>query len=219
MKRSIWSLGAGLLLIGAIFWIAWMATSGPITLGGFSVDFSSSARNDDPLPMNQAIDAVEAYLGQLDDGNLALSVLMQFDNHFYATIKELDSGLYAFELLVDPITGQVVPEPGPNMMWNKKYGHMSMGVMKHVFGQDQADGMAIDSEKAREIAHQFLSQISPNAVVSGQVNRFYGYYTLFILNNHRLIGMLSVNDYDGRVWLHSWHGAFLDMYQQSELNY
>jgi len=31
-------------------------------------------------------------------------------------------GIYAFELLVNKRTGQIFPEPGPNMMWNLKEG-------------------------------------------------------------------------------------------------
>ena len=33
-------------------------------------------------------------------------------------------GIHAFELLIDRHSGAVYPEPGPNMMWNTKYGHM-----------------------------------------------------------------------------------------------
>ncbi|NIP27727.1 MAG: hypothetical protein GWO38_28915, partial [Phycisphaerae bacterium] len=40
-----------------------------------------------------------------------------------------DTGSGAFEVLVDPVTRNVFPEPGPNMMWNTEYGMMSGGNM------------------------------------------------------------------------------------------
>ena len=55
---------------------------------------------------------------------------MEFDNQFYAEVREKNSGTGAFELLVNKWTGAVVPEPGPNMMWNTKYGQMGMGMMR-----------------------------------------------------------------------------------------
>jgi hypothetical protein len=35
-----------------------------------------------------------------------------------------DTGTGAMELLINKPSGQVYPEPGPNMMWNTKYGMM-----------------------------------------------------------------------------------------------
>ncbi len=213
MKRNVWSLIAGFLLIGLIFWIAWATMSGPMMLGGFSAEFVPAPKGvESSMSMDQALDAVVAYLDRLDDENLTLSELMQFDNHFYAAIKERDTGMYAFELLVDPINGQVVPEPGPNMMWNNKYGHMKMGFMQQFFGQDQAgNDMGIGPEQAIQIAQQYLDQILSGTQVAEQAERFNGYYTLHTLKGDNPIGMLSVNGHDGRVWVHSWHGAFLDM--------
>lgn len=38
---------------------------------------------------------------------------------------------------------------------------------------------------------------------------FYGYYTLHVLKDGKIYGMLSVNAYTGAVWYHNWHGAFV----------
>jgi len=44
-----------------------------------------------------------------------------------------------------------------------------------------------------------------------EADRFYGYYTLHVLKDGQIYGMLSVNGYTGQVWYHSWHGPFLGM--------
>jgi hypothetical protein len=39
---------------------------------------------------------------------------------------------------------------------------------------------------------------------------FYGYYTLDFSTNGKVVGMLSVNGYSGAVFLHTWHGTFIE---------
>ena len=43
---------------------------------------------------------------------------------FYVVVVEKGTGIGAMELIVER-NGFVQPEPGPNMMWNTKYGHMA----------------------------------------------------------------------------------------------
>ena len=75
--------------------------------------------------------AVDAYLAQnYNNPDLEVVELMEFEKNFYAQVAEKSTEINAFELLIDPYTGVVWPEYGPNMMWNTKYGHMSgMGGM------------------------------------------------------------------------------------------
>jgi len=42
------------------------------------------------------------------------------------------------------------------------------------------------------------------------------YYTLHVLNDGQIEGMLSVNGYRGQVWYHSWHGQFVNMIELDE---
>lgn len=83
--------------------------------------------NADPLSIEDAETAVTDYLATLNNDDLALGEVMIFDNHAYAQIIDETTETGAFEVLVDPITGSVFPEPGPNMMWNTEYGMMSGG--------------------------------------------------------------------------------------------
>jgi len=44
-----------------------------------------------------------------------------------------------------------------------------------------------------------------------EADAFFAYYTLHVLTDGQVTGMLSVNGYSGQVWYHTWHGAFMDM--------
>src|SRR5215212_11513998 len=53
--------------------------------------------------------------------------VMEFANNYYAEVKERDTGIGAMELLINRPGSRVYAEPGPNMMWNNKYGMMAGG--------------------------------------------------------------------------------------------
>jgi hypothetical protein len=44
-----------------------------------------------------------------------------------------------------------------------------------------------------------------------QPDKFYGYYTLHILKDGQVVGMLSVNGFNSQVFPHTWHGNFIEM--------
>jgi len=75
-----------------------------------------------PLTIGEAAEQVERYLETWGNPELKLVEVMEFSNHFYAEVEEASTGIHAFELLVNKRTGQIFPEPGPNMMWNLKEG-------------------------------------------------------------------------------------------------
>ena len=182
--------------------------------GGSASGEQSSAA---PLTIDQAKTAVLAYLDGLDDPNLALKEVMIFDNQAYAEIVELDTGIGAMEVLVDPVTLAVYPEHGPNMMWNLKYGMMAgRGMMGRMMGgwgaRPNADSeMTVSPEEALQIAQDYLDQHLPGTQVGDETDPFYGYYTLHTEQDGQVIGMLSVNGYTGDVFLHTWHGKFIEM--------
>jgi hypothetical protein len=94
-----------------------------------------SLTNVDPLSIADAETAVINYLATLNDENLSLGEIMIFDNNAYAQIMNSETGQGAFEVLVDPTTRNVFPEPGPNMMWNTEYGMMNGGNYGMMNGQ------------------------------------------------------------------------------------
>lgn len=195
---------------------------GPGMMGTFS---GSGLANVEPLSISQAQKAVQDYLANLGDQDLELGEVMIFDNHAYAQILEKSTGIGAMEVLVDPQTLAVYPEHGPNMMWNLKYGMMSAwggygpGMMGgYGFGswsedqtQEVSADMPVKPEQAIESAQRYLDQVLPGTQAEEHTDTFYGYYTLHILRDGKLIGMLSVNGYSQQVFLHTWHGDFIEM--------
>ncbi len=150
------------------------------------------------LTLDQAVEKARSYI--TSDKNLTVSEVMEFENNFYAAVLEKDTGKGAMELLVDPYDGSVVPEMGPNMMWNQKYGHMGS-----LFGGNEQ----ISMEKADQLAQQTLDSQVTGAQVEATGVAFYGYYTFDYTIDGKIAGMLSVNAASGDTWLHTWHGAFI----------
>lgn len=196
--------------------------------------------NSTPITLDQAVSAARNYVSAYNNSNLALDEIIEFSNHFYVSVKEKNTGLGAFEILVDRFSGYVRPEPGPNMMWNTKYGQMGgrvgmmggggvmgRGGMMGGFGGGMSGRrwsnpanapttpMPVTSALARNNAQLYLNQILPGAVLDESTDTFYGYYTIEVVKDGKILGMLSVNGYSGQVWYHTWHGTVV---QEKELN-
>jgi len=189
--------------------------------------WNSPPPNARALSMEQAAQNINAYLQALREPDLQLAEMMEFENQFYAEIREKSTGVGAFEMLVDKWTGYVVPEPGPNMMWNTKYGSMGAGMMGGITGGGMMGGplwgpgqgyrggksadaaMPVDLAQAHKYAQDFLDARLPGTAVEKDGDVFYGYYTIHVLNKDGSVyGMLGVNGYSGWVWYHAWHGKF-----------
>ena len=181
----------------------------------------------EPLSIDQAAEQVEKYLDSWGNPDIKLAEVMEFSNHFYAEVEEEGTGVHAFELLVNKYTGQIFSEPGPNMMWNAKYGHMGGGMMGMMGGpwrrgssqyrrQDPAQPMKLKPEAAVERAQKYLDALYPGLKADKKVDRFYGYYTIHTLKDGKVHGMLSVNGYSGDVWYHTWHGRYVGMKEYEE---
>ena len=167
-----------------------------------------------PLTLDKATSIAKAYIAAWDSKtSLKLGEVMQFSNHFYGEALETESGRGAFEFLIDTTNGTVYAEPGPNMMWNLRYGTMSsmMGM-----GSPTEDGtkMTISAEQAVQNAQGYLDKALPGAKVEDKPLAFYGFYTLDVLRDGKIAGMVSVNGYTGQVWLHHWHGDFVNQNTQ-----
>lgn len=197
----------------------WYGGNGWAGCGGYGAGFSAAPTT--PLTITQAQEAVESFLQQYGNPNLALKEIMIFDNGGYAEIVEKDTGIGAMELLIHPTTRRVVPEMGPNMMWNTRYGMMmGRGMMGWGYGNTQgtAGEMTVTPEEAIKLAQDYLNQASwaEGLTVGDEVDPFYGYYTLHVLKDGKVAGMLSVNGYTGQVWYHFWHGNFVEMSEEQE---
>jgi len=70
--------------------------------------------------------------------------------------------------------------------------------------------MIVTSEQAVEYAQKYLNSNYAGATAATDPMQFYGYYTLDFEKDGQIIGMLSVNGYSGQIFLHTWHGTFIE---------
>ena len=163
------------------------------------------------MSMERADSIADKYLESLNDPDLAIGEIMEFEYNFYIVYYEKSTGIGAFEMLIDKETGRIFPEYGPNMMWNTKYGHGGMmggsGGMMGGFTQFPS-GDDVGEEEALQIAQGFLDEVYPGSEADDP-HPFYGYYTIHTIKDGEIFGMLSVNTYDGAVWYHNWHGEHI----------
>jgi hypothetical protein len=197
MSRPLVAAGAGLITLAWFvtavgLWARWAGTlEGP-------PGWQTPPR---PLTLEKVADVVRAELRRWGLVDLTPKEVMEFTNHFYVLVVEKGTGKGAMELLVE-WDGSVHPEPGPNMMWNTKYGHM--GSWRPL----PRGAPPVSRERARQLAQEFLAQTYPGTAAD-EGTELYGYFTFDVLRDGRPVGMLSVNAYTGQVWYHGWHGAFV----------
>jgi hypothetical protein len=174
--------------------------SGKMGRNGTGLPWGNNTTTGDRITIDQALDKAKAALSSYGT-NLKISEIMEFEDNFYVSVKESDTGRGAFELLVNPYNGNVGSEPGSNMMWNTKYGHMNFN------NSNQQSEMTVD--QAAEKASVYLKKALPAATLEKDGTAFYGYITFDYKVNGVVAGMLSVNSRSGDVWEHQWHGTFV----------
>jgi len=207
-------MGAGGMMDGYGGMMGAGSMMGPAMMGGWG-----GLADVEPLSIEDAEHAVAEFVAELDEADLAVGEIMIFENHAYAQVIDADSGQGAFEVLVDPLSGNVYPEPGPNMIWNTTYGHMAngrMGMMGMMggygfSGRIEEGEAALNATAVVERAQAYLDEYLPEATADDHADAFPGYYTLHVLRDGQIVGMLSVNAYTGAVFPHTWHGDFVNM--------
>jgi hypothetical protein len=200
---------------------------GPNMMGGYGYNNAKLPT----LTIDQAKVAAEKYLANLDDSDLEIAEIMIFDNNGYVIVREASTGIGAFELLMDAVLQIAYPEHGPNMMWNLKYsglnhqymmggnGYGMMGMMgggmmsgygwNSTTPLDVAAKMTVTAEQAVEYAQKYLD-VNFAGATTEHATQFYGYYTLDFEKDGKVAGMLSINGFSGQVFLHTWHGTFIE---------
>jgi hypothetical protein len=165
------------------------------------------------ISLDKAAELARRYVTSLGNPDLDVKEVMEFELNFYFIVYEKSTGIGAFEMLIDRYGGWIRPEPGPNMMWNTKYGmmrSMSRGGMVGGWSGTPTSNVTVTAEQAEKIVAEFLRGYLPGTSME-EPDVFYGYYTFHVLRAGRTYGMLSVNGYSGQVWYHNWHGAFIAM--------
>jgi hypothetical protein len=90
------------------------------------------------------------------------------------------------------------------------YGGNMMGNWNSTTPLDVSAEMTVTSERAIEYAQKYLDANISGATAAVDPIQFYGYYTLDFEKDGKVAGMLSVNGYSGQVFLHTWHGTFVE---------
>jgi hypothetical protein len=196
----------------AVFAFVWPgAAAGPGSPGMMGRGQSGQAGAPGSVSMNDAQKSAQAYVDRYGASSLKLAHIMEFQNNFYIVVGEKGTGRGAFELLVDRRTASVSREPGPDMMWNAKYGGMGgPGTGGPMMGGQSQGGepMTVSADQAKKLGQSWLAANQPGNMLE-EPTTFYGYYTFDFGRASKPVGMLSVNGYTGQVWYHTWHGAFV----------
>lgn len=209
--RGLLIIGVGAIAASLLLGIAGLAggwMSGSFGPGGGMMGFNFNGGGRD-IGMDRAVQIAQNVATSYPTGGLVADEVIEFSNNYYASIREQSSGIGAFEILIDRGNGNVVREPGPDMMWNAKYSMMRGGMMGGS-GVAGSRPMTVTAEQARDIGQQWLDA-NQSGTTANPADPFYGYYTIDFEKNGNLVGMLSVNGYSGQVWYHTWHGSFIQI--------
>lgn len=177
--------------------------------------------NQEKLSIDQIKNNVQEYIKSYGNNLIISDIFIYKDSDYYVSVEEKDTGKGAMELLVNPYTGYIYPEYGPNMMWNEKYGMhgssgygmMGSGMMggyptnRDYLYNGQNGTNKLSKDEAVKAADQYVkSNVNKDFSVLSDGHEFYGYYTFHISSDNKTIGMVSVNYHTGAVWYHNWHG-------------
>jgi hypothetical protein len=195
---------------------------GPGMMGsGYGIPAPSSpARSASKANLKTVRERAGVWLRDRGFGGYRVAEVMAFTNNDYIAVED-SSGHGAFELLSGPRGEWLMPEPGPNMIWNTRYGMMGGSGWGMMGGSGQGmmggygahntpseGGQNISASRARTIADKWLDKNLPGRRALDPL-AFPGYYTIDFGSNGHPVGMFSVNASTGAVWYHNWHGHFL----------
>lgn len=213
--------------------------SGPVTTAFGQGNMPSGGMMGGPFPASahpistvQAEQILREWPAAHHLDGLVLDEVEVYTENIYGQFKEQSTGRGAIQVLVDRYTGRAVPEMGPNVMWNSKYGRAmmqammdGMGMMGGMMGNGGMMGGGMTSQpspapstapvteaQARQNANRFLAGYFPGTMV-GDADTFYGYYHFDVVRGGRQVAMLSANASTGQVWYHTWHGEFLSKHE------
>lgn len=215
--RLIWSsvlIVSFILLIGYGFWTTGVIRTGNNgygyygrgMMGQWFNGYDRRIEGRSKLSTEQIVDNVKKYLGDNDDDLKIADVFIYKDSDYYVSVVESDTGKGAAELLVNPYTGYIYPEYGPNMMWNEKYGMHGGGIYQGSAYRG-IDSKNIGRDQALKASDDYVKKTEgKDYSVPDEGHEFYGYYTFHVNKGDEPVGMLSVNYSTGDIWYHTWHG-------------
>lgn len=186
-------MGPGMMYNQSGNYSYWYGMMGNVMMGNMMALYYPESK---PITQGVAMKNMENFSRQYGS-NTEIDDLMAFSSNYYGVVKDTASGQDIAEILADRYSGSAYPEPGPNMMWNTRYGA----------GSVQAGNSGYDLTGAQKLAEEFLTDYLPGAQIQ-ESHKMPGYYT-FDFGRNETESMLSVNAYTGQIWVHTWHGSYL----------
>jgi hypothetical protein len=186
-------MGPGMMYNQSGNYTYWYGMMGNTMMNNMMTTYDPESK---PITQDVAIKNMENFSRQYGS-NTEIDDFMAFSSNYYGVVKDTASGQDIAEILVDRYSGSTYPEPGPNMMWNTRYGA----------GSVQAGNSGYDLAGAQKFAEEFLTDYLPGAQIQ-ESHKMLGYYT-FDFGRNETESMLSVNAYSGQIWVHTWHGSYI----------
>ncbi len=179
---------------------------------------TTTNENVTPLTTEQAYQAGSNYLATLNLSDLTISEVIACNNVAIVRVIEQSTGIGAFDLFVDPVSQAVIPTMGPSTAWNLKYGSIVHVGMMNGWTSNQGTitvptnisaDMTVTAEQALTDAQTYLDNAVPGATADTSAQAFYGYYSIKVMKDGNLIGILSVNGTSGQVFMPNWFGTYV----------
>ncbi|ODA40096.1 PepSY domain-containing protein [Desulfosporosinus sp. BG] len=168
--------------------------------GGYNAQsLGVSLTNGQVATSDQAIAITKAYTQKLNP-DVVVAELHEFSNGYEVELKEAKTGAEAYEVIVYKNGGQVIPEMGPNIMWNTKYGAMNWS---------NTGDVTVTEEQATKNAQEAVTKMGQGYSI-GKAELAPGYYEFMIQKDGKDYSELDVNGYTGQVWFENWQGPILN---------
>jgi len=197
-----------LLLAPSFLPISCAAAAGTCSTGG-SVSIPSNPTQT-ASTMGEAVGIAQDYLKALNNPNLAIDEVIEFRENFEVIYADTITGIGAFAITIlkpgaDPLvfdpSGYPKPEQGPYSIWNTRFGPAS-------FASRQVYNGIVDANTAEAVAQGYLDQNIPGAKVR-DVHPFYGFFSVKIVKDGTVYGIMSVNAYTRAVIYHDWQIGYV----------
>jgi hypothetical protein len=154
---------------------------------------------------------VNDYLLNLNDPNLQAEEIIEFANDFYIRFSEKDTGINAFAALVDPYTGRMYAGHHADRYWNTKYRGEAYQTSRGG-GSKSEDWPSGPMTITQDQALSNVQSAIHNYIAGGEVGiaePFFGYYTIPLLQQGNVVGLVNVNGYTGGLCYEACHGSLI----------
>jgi hypothetical protein len=142
-------MGPGMMYNQSGNYSYWYGIMGNMMMGNMMALYYPESK---PITQDVAMKNMENFSRQYGS-NTEIDDVMAFSSNYYGVVKDTASGQDIAEILVDRYSGSTYPEPGPNMMWNTRYGA----------GRVQNGSSSYDLAGAKKLAEGFLTGYLPGS--------------------------------------------------------